>query len=72
MRGLGAIKGATAGATLRKWVLLQLLVSHKRWDEKNPFSWTPGGAPYPQGVLWSLVAWTWAGQLGFEALPATK
>ena len=49
-RGLGAIKGATAGATLQKWVLLQILVSHKRWDEKNPFSWTRG-CPLSSGCL---------------------
>lgn len=72
MRVLGAIRGAAPGVTPRKWVSHQLPISHEKWDVKNPIRWTPKGASYSQSVPWSLVAWTWVGQLGFEALPATK
>lgn len=55
---LAAMEGAVAGVILRKWVSRQLLVSHERWDEKNPIPWTPRGAASPRGGLWLLVAWT--------------
>lgn len=49
---LAAIEGAVAAVTLRKWVSCQLLVSHEKWDEKNPIPGIPRGAASSRGVLW--------------------